>query len=211
MYKLHSTKITLMNLKTIFYILILLFAYFAYDNYKLSSYKPNYSTSVDKEPVQTETYRSEIHRKDYVIKPLKNYHIQARVLSKKKYTRDDNSDISNFDLALGWKEMSDMNNLERIKISQGNRWYYWKTDEMFIPRSAIEHNSSNHHIIHANDEVYNVLKNIETHQIIEMKGFLVRVDYKNDSNRYWKSSLSRTDTGHGACELFYVEEIRIVE
>ena len=165
---------------------------------------------IDQDPEQSETYRSQIIMDDYVLTPVKDYSIKARVLRKEKYIFDKNSGFSNFDLALGWNKMSDIENLKKIKITQANRFYYWRVDSFFISRDDIEHNSSNHHIIHANKSVYNTLKNIDKYNIIEMEGYLVNVQDKNDSSKKWKSSLTRTDTGGGACEIFYVENIKII-
>ena len=38
-------------------------------------------------------------------------------------------------------------------------------------------------------------------------GYLVDVDH--DSGWYWRSSMSRLDTGDGACELVYVEFLSV--
>jgi hypothetical protein len=40
-------------------------------------------------------------------------------------------------------------------------------------------------------------------EIVHMEGYLVRVD--GPDGFQWASSLSRSDTGNGACELFWVE------
>ena len=45
----------------------------------------------------------------------------------------------------------------------------------------------------------------EEGQLVNIKGYLVKVS-KNDG-WYWKASLSRDDTGAGACELVYVTSI----
>ena len=51
------------------------------------------------------------------------------------------------------------------------------------------------------------LKNIRQGDIVTLKGYLVRVEAKDGWR--WKSSLTREDTGGGACELIFVEDLEI--
>ena len=47
--------------------------------------------------------------------------------------------------------------------------------------------------------------------MIELKGFLVDVDFKNSNNQaLWSTSMTRDDTGDGSCEILYVEEISVI-
>ena len=41
--------------------------------------------------------------------------------------------------------------------------------------------------------------------VIVLQGYLVDVDH--ESGWMWRTSMSRTDTGAGACEIVYVESI----
>lgn len=166
--------------------------------------------SIKEEPIQTKTTKEPFFKDGFKITPLYDYNIKAVVLAKKKYSTGTESVLSNYDLALGWREMAVPENFSKIKISQRNRWYYWRTDEFFIPRKAIEHNSSNHHILHANDLIKEKIKDIEKYDVVEMKGYLVRVDLENN-NWNWKSSTTRKDTGNHSCEVFYITNINIID
>lgn len=192
-------------------VLIILFS-LSIGLYQFFKYKPDYSYIVENEPVQENIiYEIESFEKDdFVIIPLKNYEIEARILSKKKYTIGEDSDFATYDLALGWKEMSDIHYLEKIKISQRNRWYYWRTKDRSIPREIISYNSSNHHIVHANEKIKKQLSNLKEHQVIKMTGYLINAKNINYPNIELKSSLTRTDTGAGACEVFYVNYLEVV-
>lgn len=61
------------------------------------------------------------------------------------------------------------------------------------------------HMIPANDEIERQLKSIRAGNMVHLKGFLVEVTGKDGFR--WKSSLTRTDTGGGACELVLVESL----
>lgn len=146
---------------------------------------------------------------DYSIQPLAHFHVRARVLSKKSYRRGREADLSPVDLALGWGPMSDERVLEKISIRQSNRWYFWQVREFPIPRREIERNSANMHIIPANHEVSEALKDVRDGHIVEFDGQLVRAEGHN--NWRWSSSLTRDDTGDNACELVWVEDFKILD
>jgi len=61
------------------------------------------------------------------------------------------------------------------------------------------------HIIPANEQVEDELDNILVGEIILLEGQLVSI--KADDGWKWKSSLSREDTGGGACEVVWVEKL----
>lgn len=104
--------------------------------------------------------------------------------------------------------MSDESIIEKIDISQSGRWYRWNTKELPISRSEITVSSANTHIIPANDLVAYRLQDVIKGNIVKLKGYLVYIGEKD--NFKWNSSLTRSDTGNGACEVFYVEELEIL-
>lgn len=156
-------------------------------------------------PAQQSTSQSGLTFNDYNISPQQTFAIQARVLSATHYSFDREADLAPVDLVLGWGPMSDEAILKDIKITQSNRFYHWHVDEFFIPRSQIEKNSANMHMIPANKKVEKALKAVKEGQVVNITGFLVNASRSDGWN--WKTSLSRDDTGAGACELVYVTTI----
>lgn len=144
---------------------------------------------------------------EYEITPLADFHLTARILSRKTYGYGRESDLSPIDLALGWGRMSDENVLKHIKISQSGRWYHWKARKLPIPQPEISSNSANMHLIPANDELKKELKKLRKGEVVELRGKLVLV--KATDGWRWKSSLTRNDRGNHACELFYVEFLAV--
>ena len=61
------------------------------------------------------------------------------------------------------------------------------------------------HMIPANAAVAATLADVQEGQRIRLSGQLVRVD--GDDGFTWSSSLSREDTGNGACELIWIEQL----
>ncbi|PAJ72926.1 hypothetical protein CJF42_18725 [Pseudoalteromonas sp. NBT06-2] len=146
---------------------------------------------------------------DYSITETAKFSIRAKVLSRKNYHIGREADLSPIDLALGWGNMSDEVVLEKIKISQSRRFYRWHVESFPIPRREIETHSANMHIIPANDKVKSVIDRVRKGDIIEISGSLVNV-MSNTDDWHWSSSLTRNDTGKGACELIWVESLDIV-
>ncbi|MFO7527049.1 MAG: hypothetical protein R6W68_16465 [Ignavibacteriaceae bacterium] len=155
------------------------------------------------------TGNNEWQKEEFNFKALAEYKIKARVLSRNNFSVGKESKISPVDLALGWGPMSDQSIIDRINITQRNRWYRWETDSYPLPGNEIIHNSANVHIIPGNDEIETKLDDIYKGSLIEMSGFLVEI--KTNDGWRWKSSLRRDDTGGGSCELFWVESLTILD
>ena len=147
--------------------------------------------------------------KSYKMMKLSTFEGEFRVLSREDYHTGREAEISPTDLALGWGAMADPQVYKQLSIRQSNRWYYWRYEnEPPIPRREIETHSANMHIIPANKAVAQKLSKVDDNDLINLKGQLVEVS-ANDG-WVWRSSLSREDTGNGACELFLVESIQIL-
>ncbi len=158
----------------------------------------------DKAIVTADGYRYD----GYTIEPQQPYRMEARVLARKEYSSDRESDLSPLDLALGWGPMARPDVLARIDIRQRSRFYRWQTAEFPIPRRDIETNSANVHIIPATPGVRERLDDIAPDMNVRLTGVLVNV--QADDGWRWQSSLTFEDTGRGACELLWLEQIDIL-
>ncbi len=148
---------------------------------------------------------------DFVIRPLADFSLQARVLSREDYRLDTESELAPTDLALGWQAMSDSAVLDKLRVTQSGRWYHyrWGREGPPIPAKEIVRSSANMHLIPANDEVADALKAVGEDQLIALRGQLVEVERQRDGWR-WRSSTSREDSGAGSCEVIWVESLSIV-
>jgi len=144
---------------------------------------------------------------EFKFKALAEYQIKARVLSRNDFSSGKESEISPFDLALGWGQMSDQNVIDKIDISQRNRWYRWSADVLPIPVKEISLNSANVHIIPKDEKIADKFDDVYSGSLIEMRGYLVEITTADGWR--WKSSLKRDDTAGGSCELFWVEDLTI--
>jgi hypothetical protein len=147
--------------------------------------------------------------KDYTIHPAAFFDLTAKILSKERYTSGRDAELSPIDFAMGWGAMSDQSIVDKIEISQSNRWYYWRVDEPPIPNREIETHSSNMHMIPANEAIKSEIVDAKVGNIVHLKGKLVRITASDGF--YWNSSLTRDDTGDGACEVVFVESFSVIE
>jgi hypothetical protein len=144
----------------------------------------------------------------YRLNPRARFEIRARVLSRADYRWSKGADLSPMDLALGWRRMSDQSVLDRIDVSQGARWYYTRYEHPSpLPDRDIIHQSGNMHMVPGNDLVHKRLRGIRPGHIIQASGYLVDAEHRSGFS--WRTSLSREDSGDGACELFYVERLDV--
>ncbi|MBE0570075.1 MAG: hypothetical protein IH618_00905 [Ignavibacteriaceae bacterium] len=146
---------------------------------------------------------------EFYFNALAEYQIKARVLSRNNFSIGKESEISPFDLALGWGPMSDQSVIDKIDISQSNRWYRWRADVLPIPAREISLNSANVHIIPKNETIKDKFDDVYSGSLIEMKGYLVEITTADGWR--WKSSLKRDDTAGGSCELFWVEDLLVFD
>ena len=145
--------------------------------------------------------------KDATLHPLAAFSLTARVLSREDYSFDAESDLSPTDLAFGWGRMSDSAVLHGIDIGQGGRFYYWRTQHPPIPLREIGTHSANMHMIPATAAIAYQLKRVRAGDVVSLDGLLVEAD--KPGGWRWRSSLTRADTGDGACEVVYVQSLFI--
>jgi hypothetical protein len=158
------------------------------------------------EPIQTEPETAVLWTfHEHRITPLARFEIRARVLSTERYRFDRAAELSPVDFALGWGPMSDTRILEAFTIQQRDRWYFWSSGNLPIPADQVISHSANMHMIPANGSVARRLLVVKTGQLVELRGQLIRADGKD--GWHWVSSLSRTDTGDGSCEVIWVESV----
>jgi len=164
---------------------------------------------VSESPLQEQADASiaALQKGDYAIRPLAKFSLSARVLARADYRWDTEAALAPVDLALGWGRMSDSAVLDKIDISQSGRFYYWRVREFPIPEREITESSANMHLISADAAIDREIKRTRAGDVIALDGYLVEVTAANGYR--WTSSLSRSDTGAGACEVVWVQHFDI--
>jgi hypothetical protein len=149
-----------------------------------------------------------IERGEFRLRPRAEFSATVRILHREDYSVGALAKLVPTDFAVGWGPMSDSAVLADIEISQGNRFYYWRTENWPIERFAIETHSANWHVIPENSSVGRELGRLRTGSVVELRGQLVDIEGGEGGMR---TSLTRGDTGAGACEILLAESVRIAE
>ena len=159
------------------------------------------------EPQQTNVSDGEkVQMGHWTLTVRATYQLKARVLSREAYNFDALSDLVPEDLALGWGPMSDNSVLRTIDISQGNRFYYWRASAAtHLARETIISHSANTHVIPQTPAIARVLSSLRPGEVVVLSGELV--DAVRDDGRTIRTSMVRTDTGAGACEVMLVTDV----
>jgi hypothetical protein len=172
-------------------------------------YWPGVLVSSDPQQIDVTRETPPIEYRGFHLKPLAHFSIDARVLHRKVYRYDKQSALVPVDLALGWGAMSDQSVLDRLTITQSMRfyWYHWAQQPPITPEEIVSH-STNVHIIPSSFAIAVRCKSLRTGTVVHLSGDLVEASGPGINS--WRSSLSRTDTGNGACELMWVKEMSIL-
>lgn len=169
------------------------------------------AAALSKDPIQimVEGKIPAFEKNGYMLTALASFELEAKVLSSQNYWLGREADLSPTDLALGWGSMATEELLSKVKISQSNRWFYWRVEHDFTPEMGheISTHASNMHIIPASAAVEQALNSVKEGQIVYIKGYLMQANAKDGWT--WRSSLSREDIGEGACELLWANDLRV--
>jgi hypothetical protein len=149
----------------------------------------------------------DIGRGPFLLRPRAEFSATVRILAREDYSVGDFAALVPTDFAVGWGPMSDSANLDGIEISQANRFYYWRTDSWPLTREQIQTHSANWHVIANSEAVRQVLARLRIGSMVELHGQLVDIEGPEGSRT---TSLSRRDTGAGACEILLASSARIV-
>ena len=142
------------------------------------------------------------------ISHLKDFKGDFRILGSKIYTDDEQAKFSPIDYAVSWGLFAHPEIASQIHVRQYDRYLNWRMDKVPVPKEIAMQMVSNMHIIPANPEIAGVIKQVKRGDLVRLKGELVEV---KDRDLVWTSSLTATDTGDGACEVFRVSSIEWLE
>ena len=174
------------------------------------------------EPTQTECEGgTEFTLKGYDVKIdyLYEYDATALVVHTKNYYGNDlGNRLSPKDVALAWGSVAACNEMVNFHWRQTGRWVYWRTNtyeelKTVGDESDVDRQSSNNHMVPADVDVRRKIAKIRRGDVVRIKGYLVNINAENSKGTtfHWNSSISRTDTGNGACELIYVTDVEWVK
>ena len=152
----------------------------------------------------------------YTLTPKATYDISGLVVSQHRgdamLNLDHKADPGNIkDVCLVWGDVITNGSYRKVKYRSGEFTCEYSWSGIVTPPFAAE-KISNNHLIPANKAIAGDIQAIRTGDQIRMKGLLV--DYKVTSAGRdiftRRTSLTRDDTGNGACEILYVTDVTVV-
>lgn len=142
------------------------------------------------------------------VQVLTDFYGDFRILSTKKYLNDAQAKFSPIDYAVSWGLFADPHIAAQIQVKQYDRFLKWSLPRLPVPPQQAMQMVSNMHIIPANPILARQIEQVSRGDLVRLKGELVEI--KAD-DLVWRSSLTPTDTGDGACEVFRVHSIEWLE
>jgi hypothetical protein len=152
----------------------------------------------------------------YTITPRATYHIAGLVVSQHRgdalfnmYHQADPGNVE--DVCVVWGEAIANGSYRKVTYTSGEFTCYFswsgRLDPPFNPEKM-----SNNHLIPADDLVAHRIRGLRIGDQIRMIGLLVDYNVSSNGRNVFtrQTSLTRKDTGNGACEILYVTDLHVV-
>lgn len=174
----------------------------------------------DTEPVQAETtmpsFNFEYENVKYVVHPRAEYELYGLLVTHNNTTgigdiyHDDRS-VDLKDICVVWGRNAASGVYQKIQF-WSEPWtcrFGTRDDEVWNDFSLTE--VSNNHLLAGTEKVRAVVKGLHVGDQVYLKGYLVDYAHQDYPEQLRQSSLTRTDTGDGACEVFFVSDARVIK
>ena len=196
---------------------------FTRDNYRgVSDIQPElYLQPIQSLTQEQDDIVSRIGEFDYILTPLYNYEISGLVVSKKDYSwlsiyKRNKALPADLCMIWGGNLAAKVHQNKELEFSQGVRFcnYRWSGNLVFNTNEV-----SNNHLLVSNDVINKIVGTVMPGDQVKITGKLVDVAAVNrgTDNLYdpeyfeLRTSTIRTDSGAGACEIIYIEDIQILK
>jgi len=182
----------------------------------ITSFHPSLELEPEQKLIKGRHFEMNYGDRVYRINPLAEYEISGLVVTHNNissitdaYHTSKSVDLK--DLCLVWGD-----NLSPSLLKNVTFWSEpWTCFFLFHDNDTAAEFSpnqiSNNHLIGANQQVRNIIKQVHVGDQVTLRGSLVEYSDIESSEQIRRSSLTREDTGNGACEVVYVEQISILK
>jgi len=211
----HRKAFSLLDMMIVFFSLIIIFVIIKSTNSPKIVYYNSTLADIDvsKNPEQSVCYFCKpiikiINKIVYRLTPVANYKICGMVLAKNTFFMDEIADIAPIDIGLAWAKMTEPEYDKYMNYRSSNRFLDFSPNPVpeFISFEYLNSHVSHSHIIPSNDNVFKAVNSFRNKEKICLEGYLVNIKSKD---YFTPTSVSRTDTAGGACEIIYVMRVRI--
>lgn len=180
-----------------------------------------YDKSVLKNPVQYKTDKKPFFVKEgginYFINPKYEYSLEGVVVSFHNthawwdvYHKSSWKDYINIkDLCVIWGANVSSEIYKKIHFSSGSWTCYVQWDDYETGRIFSMSSLSNNHILSSSKSIKKLLKDVSIGDHIKFNGYLS--EYSHDQGFFRGTSVTRFDTGNGACETVFLSDFEIIK
>ncbi len=202
------------------FILLLSFIVMVFSFFKRNELtkKEHISSEINQQPIQKPieqaAFSVNIGDVDYVVQPQYYYELYGLVVSYKQHNSDTGAHarwgdhLNVADVCVVWSENAFEDRLGEMKFWNLEWTCYYQAPNREIHATFNGHQLSNNHLISENLLIRDVIQDIGIGDQIRVKGWLSSYGSRKGAMR--GTSTTRTDTGNGACETIYVNEIEII-
>ena len=179
-----------------------------------------YSAIKEGEPLQeisdAKPFTTTIKGYTYTLTPKATYDISGLVVSQHRgnafFNLGHKADPGNIkDVCVVWGESVTNGSYRKVKFTSGEFTCSYRWSGVVTPPFKPE-KASNNHLIPAHRTIARKIRAIHVGDQIRMTGLLVDYTVTKDGRDIFtrQTSLTRGDTGDGACEILYVTELSVV-
>ena len=175
---------------------------------------PAYSTFPEialQDPMQTPTHRppftTVVENQKHNIKPLFDYHISGMVVScgfSEHQAEYRNDKLNLMDAGIIWGNNLNPAIYKKVEFRNNGVWLHAKAKDKEVWERLDQGRLSNNHLLCNDPQLKKQIKAIKRGDVVSIKGCLVSYSGRG-------SSVSRSDSGDGACENIWVDEFEILK
>ncbi|HJP06556.1 MAG: hypothetical protein GY889_09685 [Proteobacteria bacterium] len=169
-------------------------------------------------PVQRSPFETRINNQVYTVRPLFEYQLNGVVVSD--YESGSFGDIYHHrrwkdflnvkDLCVVWGDNVHSGVFQKMKYDSGPWTCFVQAPDQQAWAVFNEHQLSNNHLLTDNLNLHHLIMSAAPGDQITLRGVLA--EYENPSIGFERgTSITRTDTGNGACETIYVTDFAIIK
>ena len=174
------------------------------------------------DPVQKEvrkkSFQIEFNSVPYNVVPKHAYDLYGMVVSYRYHDGDEmlhkmwNDHLNVADVCVVWGTNMDAVNLNAFEFYNGQFTCNFSTRDQLAWQQFSQREISNNHLLTERPELRERITDLNIGDVIRVRGLLSWYGQVGRSEEHMrKTSISRGDTGNGACEIIYVEQFDILQ
>jgi hypothetical protein len=162
------------------------------------------------EPVQTAVTIEAVEHDGFTLQPLAHFDVEGIVVGRQRYRLGREGDLSPYDIGLVWGIAAQPDLMRVINYRQSSRFLWWRyRGQLPVGEDEMNRAMANIHTVPKNGAIRRQLARLRPGQVARLQGYLLSITAAD--GWHWNSSMTREDTGNGACEVMLVESVELVE